>query len=191
MVSYLYNFENALLYLEELGVADVLLPFLLIFTIVFAVLQKTNILGEDKKNFNVIIALVVGLSVVIPHVLGTYPAGMDVVELINEIIPQLSLVIVIFIMLLILTGVFAPKWASKSIASIMALISIIVVIAVVGGSLEWWESNWFYYYFGEELIALIIMILVFGLIIWFITREGKTNLKGTFEYIMDVLRGER
>ena len=114
MVSYLYNFENALLYLEELGVADVLLPFLLIFTIVFAVLQKTNILGEDKKNFNVIIALVVGLSVVIPHVLGTYPAGMDVVELINEIIPQLSLVIVIFIMLLILTGVFAPKWASKS-----------------------------------------------------------------------------
>ena len=41
--------------MENIGIVDVLLPFLLIFTIIFAVLQKTKILGESKKNFNVII----------------------------------------------------------------------------------------------------------------------------------------
>ena len=64
-------------------VVDLLLPFLLIFTIVFAVLQKSNILGKDKRNFNSVIALVVSLSVVIPHITGSYPAGFDVVEIIQ------------------------------------------------------------------------------------------------------------
>jgi len=51
---------------------------ILIFTIIYAALYKSKILGEDRKNFNVIIALVVALSVIIPHVLGTYPAGYDI-----------------------------------------------------------------------------------------------------------------
>jgi len=34
--------------LQDIGVVDVILPFILIFTIVFAVLEKTKILGEDE-----------------------------------------------------------------------------------------------------------------------------------------------
>ena len=44
-------------YFQTYGIMDFLLPFLLVFTIIFAVMQKTKILGE-KKNFNVIVALV-------------------------------------------------------------------------------------------------------------------------------------
>ena len=40
---------------------DFLYPFLLIFFIVFAILEKTNILGEDKKSVNAMVAMVVGL----------------------------------------------------------------------------------------------------------------------------------
>ena len=36
--------------LNELGLSDVLLPFLLIFTIMFAVLQKTKVLGKDDEG---------------------------------------------------------------------------------------------------------------------------------------------
>ena len=36
-------------------------PFLLIFFIVFAVLEKTKLLGEDKKQINALIAFVIGL----------------------------------------------------------------------------------------------------------------------------------
>ncbi|MBW2981771.1 hypothetical protein KY343_02715 [Candidatus Woesearchaeota archaeon] len=173
MVSYGYGLDNFVQLLESWGVADVLLPFLLIFTIVFAVLQKTRILG-DKKNFNVVIALVVGLAVVIPHVVGGYPPEADVVDLINIIIPQISLVAVALIMLLLLTGIFAPTWVSKSIAGALALVSFAAVFYIFGSALEWWESGWLYNIFGEETISLLIVILVFGIIIWFITREPGT-----------------
>jgi hypothetical protein len=171
MVSYGYGLDYFIEILEGWGVADVLLPFLLIFTLVFAVLQKTNILGTGKKNLNVIIALVVGLSVVIPHVVGGYPPEADVVNLINVIIPQISLVAIALLMLLLLTGIFAPVWVSKSISGVLALISFIAVVIIFGSALNLWESGWIYY-FGEETIAFVIIILVFGLIIWFITRES-------------------
>ena len=41
-------FDEAIMQLQQMGVLDVLLPFLLVFTIVFAVLQKTKILGTEK-----------------------------------------------------------------------------------------------------------------------------------------------
>ena len=106
--------------MERQGFVDVVLPFLLIFTIMFAVLQKTQVLGEKKKNFNVVIALVSSLLVVIPHVTNRYPVGSDPIIIINNAIPQVSLVLVAIVFLLILIGVFgqdkeflglaAPGW---------------------------------------------------------------------------------
>ena len=46
------GFSDLAYYFETYGVMDFLLPFLLVFTIIYAVMQKTKILG-DKKNFNV------------------------------------------------------------------------------------------------------------------------------------------
>jgi len=88
------NFYDAIESLSESGFLDIFLPFMLIFVIVFAVLQKSKILGtgEEKRKYNVILALVFGLSVVIPHVLGRYPAGSDPVVMISNILPNISLV---------------------------------------------------------------------------------------------------
>ena len=41
----------------NVGILDILLPFMLIFTVIFAVLQRTKALGKDEdgkpmKNFN-------------------------------------------------------------------------------------------------------------------------------------------
>jgi len=45
-------------------VQTMLLPFLLVFAIIFAVLQKAQIFGQDKKQTDAIIAVVVALLVV-------------------------------------------------------------------------------------------------------------------------------
>ena len=144
-----YEFQYFIETLEAWGIADVLLPFLLIFTIVFAILQRSEILGKDKKNFNVIIALVIGLSVVIPHVLDTYPSGLDVVDIINEALPQVSLIAVAFLMLMILAGLAGVKIVGHSISGFLVIIAIIAIVAIFGGAAGWWESGWFYNYFGE------------------------------------------
>jgi len=80
--------------LYDIGVFDVVLPFLLVFVIFYAALQKTKVLGSKKsmdeynketdstkksvlysqatgKKFNAVVSLVVALLVVIPHVV--YP----------------------------------------------------------------------------------------------------------------------
>ncbi|MBT3721419.1 hypothetical protein HOG47_07255, partial [archaeon] len=73
-------FQQWVMGLESLGLLDVLLPFLLIFTITFAVLQKSKILGDGGRRFNIIIAFVLAMSSIIPHIIGR---GPDVVIVIN------------------------------------------------------------------------------------------------------------
>ena len=85
-------YSNLISYFQQYGVLDFLLPFLLVFTIIFAILQRTEILGKDKKNFNVVIALVLALLFIVPHMTGSYPLGYDPVQVINEALPSISLV---------------------------------------------------------------------------------------------------
>ena len=54
------TFRGVLEFFQDLGVYDVILPFLLIFTIVFAILEKARVFGTEeidgtkytKKNHN-------------------------------------------------------------------------------------------------------------------------------------------
>ncbi|MBT5023422.1 hypothetical protein HON01_11430, partial [Candidatus Woesearchaeota archaeon] len=102
------TFQNVIARLEYMGLSDVLLPFLLIFTVVFAIMQKTQPLGE-KKSYNVLIALVLALSTVVPHVLGYYPANADVVVIINKSLPSVSIVLVAIVMVFLVVGLFGGK----------------------------------------------------------------------------------
>ena len=190
------SFERGLLVLESMGLADVLLPFILIFTIVFAVLQKTNILGRHRKNFNTVIALVMALAVVIPHVLGKYPAGSDVVTIINNALPNVSLIAVAVIMVLLLVGLFGGEanWSGSSFAGIVAIAAFIVVawIFYAAANPGSGPSVWLPTFLQDpDTQALLLIVVVFGLVIWFITKEPTTENTAGFrigETIRDFFR---
>jgi len=189
MVSRAYNLEEFVRILDSWGLTDVMLPFLLIFVIIFALMAKTKILGEDKKKYNLIIALVIGLLVVIPHVLNVYPPEADVVEIMNKALPQVSLIAVAVIMLLILIGLFGgeAKWMGSSLSGWIAIVAFIAVLIIFGGAAGWWYNwSWFYRFFGVETVAIIIMLLVFAIIVWWITRgEGKAEQANVLSNIGD------
>ncbi len=174
-------FEDGLIQLEEAGILDVILPFILVFTIVFAVLTKTKILGEDKegkprKNFNAVISLVMGLAVVIPHVVGSYPDGADVVTIINNALPNVSVVLVAVIMLLLIMGVFGGdvNIAGSSLAGWAVIFAIVATLVIFANAAEWFIlPDWLSFLEDPETQALVVVILVFALIIWFITKEDK------------------
>jgi len=177
MASNAYNLEEFIRILDSWGLTDVMLPFLLIFVVIFALMAKTRILGEDKKKYNLVVALVIGLLVVIPHVLDLYPQGGDVVDIMNTALPQVSLIAVAVIMLLILIGLFGgeAKWMGSSLSGWIAIVAFIIVLIIFGGAAGWWANwNWFDNFFGEETVAIIVMVLIFAIIVWWITRgEGK------------------
>ena len=179
------GFEDFIISLERVGFVDVLLPFLLVFTIIFAILEKTKILGEGKRNMNVGIALIFALIVVIPHVTGNFPAGYDPVQIINAALPSVSLVIIAIISLMILVGVFAHDrllWGMTAPGWI-GLVSIVIIAFIFGSAAGWWQVgflDWLDSIFGSDVIAVIIMILVFGIIIAFVTGGGEAEKKGGY-----------
>jgi len=178
-------FEDGMMSLYNMGILDVILPFILVFVIVFAVLQKTKILGEDetgrpRKNFNSVIALVMGLAVVIPHIIGSYPPNSDIVNIINQALPQVSVVMVAVIMLLLIIGVFGGgvNIAGSSLAGWAVIFAILVTVYIFGAAANWFYlPDWAWFVADAETQSLIIVILVFALIIWFITKEDKPKEK--------------
>ena len=168
------GFSNLAYYFQTFGIMDILLPFILVFTIVFAVMQKTKILG-DKKNFNVMIALVLALIFIAPHITGTYPLGYDPVQVMNSALPSISLVAIASIMLLLLMGIFGAGWADSALPFI-AFGAVGFVVYIFGASLNFWTSpNDVFGWWSSETTELMIIILVFGIIVWFITKEDKKS----------------
>ncbi len=55
--------RDVLVAAEQIGLTEVVLPFILVFTVVFAVLQRSRVLGVDEKgrpraNYNAMVAMV-------------------------------------------------------------------------------------------------------------------------------------
>ena len=72
------NVPDFLVQLEQFGLLDAVLPFILIFAIVFTVSKRSKILG-DNKSVHMLLALSIALLVVIPHIclLYTSPSPRD------------------------------------------------------------------------------------------------------------------
>ncbi len=188
------NFNNFFIMLSDLGVLDSLLPFILIFTILFAILQKTKIIGEGRKNFNVMVALTLSLMVVIPHIIGSYPDPQkDPIVIINTAVPNVSIVIVAILMVLLLIGIFGKNLdiAGTSLAGWVA-IGAFLAVALIFASAAGWLGEFGLPAFLEDpdTQALIVMILVFGIIIMFITseRDGPSVTGGFGKFIDNIGR---
>ncbi len=168
-----------MLQLQDWGVMDVLLPFILVFTIVFAVLQKTKILGDGRKQFNVMIALVMSLSVVIPHVTGTWQNfGFDPVLAINNALPQVSIIVIAILMALLVLGIFGNDIdiAGTSMSGIAMVGSFVAIALIFGTQVGLFNlPEWLYFLSDPEIQSFVVMILIFAIVIFFITKEDKKD----------------
>jgi hypothetical protein len=174
-------------------IMQILLPFILIFTLVYAVLQKSKILGKDSKRFNVMLALVMGLGVVIPHIMGYYERP-SIVDIINRALPQVSLVVVAVIMFLLVLGIFGKdvSFIGTSLSGWAVIFSLIAVVAIFGNAAGWYVLPEFLYFLNNPQIqSLVVVILVFGVVIAFITGEPDDDegrkLSDAMEDIGEVL----
>ncbi|MBS3133411.1 hypothetical protein J4470_04820 [Candidatus Woesearchaeota archaeon] len=99
------TFRGTLDFLGELGVFDVVLPFLLVFTIVFALLEKTRVFGTDKvgdteyskKPLNSLASFVIAFFVI---------ASSRLVEIITQISANVVVLILASTFFLLLAGSF-------------------------------------------------------------------------------------
>jgi len=90
--------EQALLVLQRAGFFQVIVPFILFFSVVFAILEKSKILGEDKKSVNSIVAFVIAL---------TTTGAATVTGIISTMIPLVVLAIMILLLFFLVYGLVA------------------------------------------------------------------------------------
>ena len=126
-----------------------------------------------------------------PHISGTYPIGYDPVQIINETLPSISLVAIAAIMLLLLMGIFGTGFASAA-KPIIAIVAVIFIVYIFGSSLNIWTGPYdTFYWWTPETTELLIIILVFGLVVWFITKEpeegaGTKTIKGVWDFVSNM-----
>lgn len=168
--------------LQGYGIYEYVLPFLLIFAILFAILEKTQIF-TGKKNINIIVSLIIGLLFV---------TQFSLVSILNNFLPKISLFIVIAVMVLILFGIFGAN-VGQGLGSLGIIIGAIASLIAVywalspglGFELPYWvEYNW------DVILVLVIILIVISLIVGGSSDESKTA-KVDFNKIATNLFGPR
>lgn len=180
-----FQYQDIFYFLDQIGLRDLILPFILIFTILFAVLDRIKIFGEKGKRFATLVALVITLSAIIPHILGQYPPGSDVVEIINNSLPGVAAIVVGIISVFILVGLFAKESLQTKPTGTIVALALIAVIYIFGNSAGWWQrASWIPDFLSDGRIqALIVIIAVFWIVIATITKEPgeESGLYRTFK----------
>ena len=155
---------------ENIGFFHVALPFLLVFTLVFAVLQKTKILGTGSKNFNAIVAFIIGALAV---------RNQDIVFLIQRFLPNVSMFVVIALMFLLLVGIFGGDEFSGFGTGGWMLAAAIVSFIFVGWALtadSFFAPPWLQDLFFLQDVGSLTLIGATALVIWLVIREpGQTK----------------
>ncbi len=144
---------------------ETILPFLLVFTLVFAILQKSKILGDGKRQIDAIIALVFGLIVL---------SFGKAVGIIVQMVPFLAVSVVVLLVFMLIWGMVYKEGAfevHKNVQwAVMGIAAIAVVIALLYFSNAW---QYIYDFFSNGssgwvsnviviVIAVIAVVIVVG-----------------------------
>ncbi len=171
-------------YLQNFGFFDIILPFAIIFSIVWALLSKINLF--ENKKIPLILGLAISLLAIYPHATGTYQQ-FDIVNFINTAFPQVGLIILSVVLLMILMGLWkgeAPG-AENLVFGTGMVIAVIMLFVVIWRALFPYSSpSWLSFIDDPNLQALLVIILVFGLIVYFVTKDdgsGSSKLKAEKE----------
>jgi len=180
--------------LQNWGVIDGLLPFLLLFTLMFAILTKIGVFGDRK--IAAVISGAISALIVIPHMIGgVYPAGFDPINMINQMLPSAGILLVAILLVLMMIGLVGGETNKISgwIAWVVTIAIGILLLSII--SAIWPSIPIVKYLFADaSLVALVIVILVFGLIVWFVTKEPlseaeKTKREAEGKTLTNALRG--
>lgn len=139
---------------EQAGVFAYLLPFLLIFALIFGVLSQMHLFKENRA-INGVISLAVGLMAI----------QFDIVPLFfAEIFPRMGAALAVLLVAMILLGLFVPSKAGPWILFTVGAVSFVVILIQTAGSLGWasgywWQDNWLNFLGIAILLALVIIII--------------------------------
>ncbi len=138
---------------------DFVYPFLLIFFIIFAILEKTKTFGDDKKQLNALIGAVVGLIFV---------SAVSPKDFVNDLVLFLAVAAVVVLIVLMLLGFstgskisgegvpLGLKWA----LGIIFIIAITIALFLITGVWDTFTDTIFRSNWSNDVWSNIIFIVI-------------------------------
>jgi len=174
-----------------MGIYEVVIPFLLIFTLVFAILERTRALGTEKiggqdmprKNLNAIAAFAIAFLVI---------ASSKLVETITLISSQMVIVLTLLVFFMVLIGIVTKEGEAHKLLEGGAQKTFIVIVSIAimalflnaiktQNGISWLEIaiGWISQFWSSTAVAAVLLMIGVILFIYFMTRGQTTpNQKG-------------
>jgi hypothetical protein len=152
---------------------EMLLPFLLVFVVVFAILQKSKILGEGKAQIDSLVAMVIGLLLI-----GVKQPR----EIIVNLMPWMAVGVAVILVFLIMYGLVAgdlskaPDWMKITFGILAGLFTIGVVVYVTGFykvAESWVSGGTNDFWANGIMIVLVVGAMVVAVVTGKKTKEKK------------------
>jgi hypothetical protein len=169
--------RNAITFLSDMGIFDVVLPFVLVFTVVYAILEKSRIFGVEtikgetytRKNLNSMFAFVTAFLVV---------ASTQIVATINKVLAEIVLLLLLGVCILLLAGTFhtgdkefqLDKMYRGLLVGLMIVGTILIFLNALPAAdgktwlewgYEWIRDNFDTGAFGALFLALLMIAFIF------------------------------
>jgi hypothetical protein len=151
---------------------DIILPFIFIFVLMFAILQKSNILGKNKQT-DALISFVIALIVV---------GFIEPVIIITNLILFLTIAITIILVFMLLYGFASTKGEFEPPLWVKWMFGILIVVSLTIAVL--WATGTFravydYIYFsgglGGVILSNVIFIAVIAIALAIILKSAKSS----------------
>jgi peptidoglycan/LPS O-acetylase OafA/YrhL len=157
-VSAAWTFTEMLNQWQSMGVFDYALPFLLIFALVYAILTKSSMFGDENRGAVVIIALAVGLL----SLVGNY-----VPNFFHLIMPNLGIGLAVLLVGVIMIGLVwnnqSVPWLPKVLLALGGIIFIFIIYGSFSGRV--WDANYMWGQYGSALITLLILVGIIAAVV--------------------------
>ena len=153
-------------------VVYVLLPFILVFAVIFGVLQKTEILGKGKKQIDAIVSFSIALILV---------AFLNYTQVIVQLSAFLAVSLIIILVFMILIGIlykpgeFTMEKGYKNAIMAIAFVAVVIAVLIYTGS---WDTVLSFFSGGtSQWVTNIIAIALIALAVWFVMNESGSSSK--------------
>jgi len=176
-------FRGILELFDKIGVYDVVLPFLLVFTIVFALLERTKVFGVEKiegkeytkKNLNSVAALVIALLVV---------GSSKLVGIITKVSSQFVVLLFLVVLFLLLVGSFFMEkpegvYLEGGWKTVFMIIVFFGLAFIFLDALGIWDDTLDFLSGTSkgELVGSIVLIILIVMFIAYVTQERQPAKK--------------
>jgi len=153
-------------------ISQIILPFILVFAVLFAALQKSKILGDDRKNIDIIVSLVLTLITI------SFAYSSDII---SQVIPVFSIGMIVVLVVLVIMAFSdgspnyklpnAVKWG----IGIIFGISMIAVLVLTTGLWDYLKGDAFSNGTSSILSNVIFAIIIAGVIAVAAAAGGKSG----------------